>query len=138
MALEYFRGTNPGNEQMVFINAFYEQFGHRINAVQYLHLQGAFAGSEILTYAATKLYVCFSLVAQHTGAINTTAGSIQYYNEANVLNGYITNNNFLYEPVTPTYQYLKQMIEMKNFYFARVVNNQYSYFKFTGLRIIYT
>lgn len=104
-----------------------------ITGIAKLFYQGAIAGSEFETYAATKLYLCLEFDPGNTGLY----GMIQFNNEADAAFHYYYNvvvywngtaSNFIgTNPVTQT-----------NFYFSRLIRTGYSTMKFIGYRITKT
>lgn len=122
-------------ESINLIKWFYSRFDNRaaanqrITNVEPLYYQGVIAGTEFLTYAATKLYLCLFLFSSPSngGAVqtalyneanavsSTTSDIIAYWNGAAAV--YYSNTSFLY-----------------NNYFSRIVSG-YTYILFNGFRI---
>lgn len=130
-------GLDP--ERINFIQWFYSQFDYasiginrRIINVEPLYFQGAIAGTEFLTYAATKLYIVLKLSGS---TINTTFSYFQLFNEANALNGYMVENNVWYDTVGATQRYAVVTDPNYNFYFSRIVVATITHIIFNGFRI---
>jgi hypothetical protein len=132
---------NATPEQVLLINHFYASFNNRnavnrrIVNVELLNYQGASGGSEFVTYAATKLYLCFKLEASTTPANvpNVTPNGISIYNEVNAIFEYLYNVSNLYTGAA--YSYAHNVCNKTNFYFSRIGTGQYSFIQFIGYRI---
>lgn len=127
-------------EQQILINWFWSTFnsgeaGRRIVAVEPLYYQGVIAGSEFLTYAATKLYLCLnSYFSFSTGVEATNPGSIGFYNELNALSLFGINCSPFLNTV-PAIRHDNNSFYVKNIYFSRFLNVTLTYVMFTGYRI---
>ena len=129
-------------EQIILINWLYANFDYstagsglnrHIANVEEFFYDGVIAGSEFLTYAATKLYLCFSLFASgtHTGA---NALYFSTYDAANALKGYLNANTGVYDTTTPGNEYLCLNWQWENFYFSRLTVVTLTYMRFIGYR----
>lgn len=130
-------------EQLLLIEWFYSQFdrlpaggGNRhIANVEPLFYIGAIAGSEFLTYAATKLYICFKFEV-NGGLFGSAVGAfITFFNEANALNYYLGLNMPVYDTVAAAHLYSASNALYTNGYFSRITTVQYSHIIFNGYRI---
>jgi hypothetical protein len=130
-------------EQDILLNWFYSQFDYRTTAginrhianVEPLYFQAAVAGSEFLTYAATKLYICLKLIAGSTGILNASNCSVTGYNEADVVNFRFNQNSVEFDTVVPAARYSAGSIVIQNIFFSRVVFTTYDYIVFNGYRV---
>lgn len=139
--LRNFSGITP--EQDILLQWFYSQFdrlpvggGNRhIANVEPLHFIGASAGSEFLTYAATKLYIAYKLGFSYSTTIGAAACIATLYNEANAAMYYCQNNDVLYDTGAAAARYSGNTYYEYNLYFSRVVLAVYANLTFTGYRI---
>jgi hypothetical protein len=128
-------------DQVNFIRWFYRTFGnnsaaHRIILnVEPIFYQGLIAGTEFLTYAATKLYLCFSCQFGDSANHGENEGSIVLYNELNAAFYYVTNKNAYWETVGAKDEFIHNPIMLYNFYFSRLVQTIYTSMIFNGYRI---
>ena len=128
-------------ESINLIKWFYANFDNRSAAnrqiinVEPLYFQGASAGTEFLTYAATKLYIAL-LIEANGQALGSIAGSsFSLYNEANAINSIYSNINAYWNGTTNAVNYNHQFVTVKNSYFSRVALITLNYIKFNGFRI---
>jgi len=130
---------NMSPEQKIFVSGFYSQFDNRSAAnrriinVEPLYYNGVIAGTEFLTYAATKLYLTLSLV--FPGGVGALFGYIQTYNEANAASHVYTNSTLTYNTTTPILVYINNILKISNIYFSRFTNANHTYMTFIGYRI---
>lgn len=128
-------------EQINLIKWFYQTFDNRSAAnrriinVEPLFYQGAIAGTEFLTYAATKLYICLQFDADYYTGITLTPAIITLYSEANATFNYISNQAAFFNEGTAALTYQPNSLRRKNFYFSRLTNTGYAHFSFNGFRI---
>lgn len=129
-------------ETVNLIRWFYSQFNNRSAAnrtivnVEPLFYQNAYAGSEFLSYAATKLYLCFHFHTNSSGAgAGTTSQYTQLYDEANTARTSLSNSIAFYNTSTPAVNYFNNNVELKNFYFSRITSIGVSAIIFNGYRI---
>lgn len=127
-------------EQIILLNWFYTTFDNgsavnrRIVNVEPLFYMGTIVGTEFLTYAATKLYICYKFVASRQMAMSVSVRDITVYNEANA-NVFSINNTFAILNATPANEYGGNLATFENFYFSRIVQAQYTGMIFNGYRI---
>lgn len=106
----------------------------RVTALTPVVYQGAIAGSEFLTYAATKMYLALDFDAAYTsGAVGAAAGSVVFYNIANAIDFYYINAMPIWNGAAA--QYSNNNVNKKLILFSRVVFNVYTYIHFVGYRI---
>lgn len=131
-------------ETVNLIRWFYSQFNSRSAAnrnivnVEPLYYKGAIAGTEFLTYTATKLYLCINSQWSGDFSTRTAGGCIRYYNEANVIFYIGFNYNLLWNASTPALNVYHSNFELKNQYFSRIDQSAsafYLYMIFNGYRI---
>lgn len=132
-------------EQITLINWFYSQFDYSVAGsglnrhianVEPVFFTGAIAGAEFATYAATKLYICFTMVAAATGAAaQATVQMVTIYDPANAAMMYLHKNYPMYEPVAAASWYTRPTTILNNFYFSRVGFTGYANLIFNGYRI---
>lgn len=129
-------------ERVNLIRHFYSLFDyhtaginrHIVN-VEPIYYQGVSAGTEFLTYAATKLYLCFDIYFGNQPGGANQAAYVNFYNEANAANGLFGNVSAYYEPVAAVPRYSPNYMIIKNCYFSRFVLYTYTNIKFNGYRI---
>jgi hypothetical protein len=132
--------ANLTAEQKIFVSQFYANFdrrsaaNRRIANTDPLFFQGLIAGSEFLTYAATKLYLCFSCVLGYNGAVSNDPLSNIFNNEANAAFTQVIDQAAWYDTAGPSRRFYGNTIEATNYYFGCVVTN-YTYIKFIGYRV---
>lgn len=110
-----------------------------ITAVVPLFYEGTIAGSEFLTYAATKLYLCLECTLGAGGGGGTTGERVDFYNAANAV-------FFLSRLLLPCFHTgtlvmwgIVSDVTIKNFYFSRLLSSgQYLYLLFKGYRLTRT
>lgn len=132
-------GLDPARINL--IRHFYSQFdrlpagaNRRIANVEPLFFIGAVAGTEFLTYAATKLYLCFEY--SFSNAVAQVALPAAYlYDENNVNNFHYVAHMPYYDTSVPAARYLIQCPIYYNVYFSRVALTGYTYMKFNGYRV---
>jgi hypothetical protein len=100
-----------------------------------LFYEGVIAGSEFLTYAATKLYLCLEFSASYTSTAGVAPAYINFYNELNAAFNAIHKNSVLWNATGATINYCPVQADKENFYFARFLNGVYIYMKFNGYRL---
>jgi hypothetical protein len=132
--------TTP--EQEILLTWFYSQFDNKsavnksIINVESLYYQGDIAATEFLTYAATKLYICYNLqLGFNTGSANTVPASFVLYNEANVNSLLQLNNAPVWDTTAAALKYNNNNVFNENLYFSRIVVNQFIFIRFNGYRI---
>ena len=102
--------------------------------LQYLAYQGIIDATEFEIYAATKVYLCYSLVSSHaTEDLPTIFPSVDTYNEGNVISGRFSNVQYLHVGVQD--EFYCNSFELTNLYFSRLAVIGYSYIKFLGYRV---
>jgi hypothetical protein len=130
--------TTP--EQLLFLNDFYAQFDNRSAAnrriinVEPLFFQGAIAGTEFLTYAATKLYICLSLSFGQV-AINAAPSNATYYDAANVIFYIIANQSVIWDATAAAPKYEANFFNDSNIWFSRFAVANLNTMKFIGYRV---
>jgi hypothetical protein len=136
--------TTP--KQANFLNWFYSYFNvgggvaHRtILNVEPLFYQGTTAGTEFLTYAATKLYLILNIY--FSGNDMNERGSsafIEFHDQANAVSYLGLNISGIYNVnESPLTNYMINPFTIENAYFSRfiVTNSVYSLMIFNGYRI---
>jgi hypothetical protein len=125
-------------EQRILISQFYTNFDNRSAAnrriinVEPIFYQGVSAGTEFLTYAATKLYIYLSM---SLGSANAVARpNIVLYNEANAVFGGVSASCGIWNGTTLATEYIPITLESQNGYFSRIVVTGLVAFKFIGYR----
>ena len=107
------------------------------NTITPLYYQGVTAGSEFVTYVATKLYICLELHASYSlGNAQSASGAlVVFYDEANAINGYGYNNMLAWDTTAAGWKYLRQVADIENIYFSRLTSGAYDYIRFNGYRL---
>jgi hypothetical protein len=126
-------------EQQIMLSHFYQMFdnnsaAHRkILNVEPLYYDGVIAGQEFLTYAVTKMYVCFSFYASilQANIEGAAPAVINFHDETDAIDLSIHQNEGFFNAtekfiVNPVYHY--------NDDFARLDTTLYTYMKFIGYR----
>lgn len=132
-------------EQINLLRWFYSTFDNQavganrhIANVEPLVFQNAIAGSEFLTYDATKLYIGleFSL-SESGGAVHTATPNIVLYNETNAAFYYYYDIIGAYwNGATAAVNYVRtNTLTHKNKYFSRMVVTYHTQLYFNGFRI---
>lgn len=114
-------------EQKILCQGFYSMFDNRNAAnrriinIEPVFFSGVIAGHEILTYAATKLYICLKA---SFFTVNATSGAspmtINYQDEANVRIGILSMAFPYWDATAAALRYVNlAQIENENFYFSR-------------------
>ena len=127
-------------ETVNLIRWFYDTFNNRSAAnrqivnVEPIFLHGALAGNEILTYAATKLYLCLECYF-FRGSGTTSYYSVTLYNQADAVYGTLNNGNSYWDATAASVKYSPLTLNYKNLYFSRVASTNYDQFILNGYRI---
>lgn len=129
-------------EQKIFVQWFYSQFDNgsaanrRILNIEPFFYQGIQAGSELLVYAANKLYICFEFDAKEiSGTGLAGAALISFYDAANAAFYYYNHTFAYYDTAIPAVRYIPTDWINKNFYFSRLALLNYDYLRFVGYRV---
>jgi len=127
--------------QDILFNYFYSIFdaqsagsNRHITNVEPVCYQGASAGSEFLTYAATKMYIAFKLGFGYLTTIGAAGCIATLYNEANVAFYYCQNNDVLYDTGAGGARYSGNTYVEYDTYFSRVALTTYTQLMFIGYR----
>ena len=112
-----------------YLNATYT-----ITAIENKVFQGAMAASEFLTYAATKLYLCKSIICGYNSSSLAVAGGYVSFNDAaDAASLYLANISPVWNAGgTPAMNYAFNYIQAENFFFSRLVNSGYTNIRFIG------
>ena len=131
-------------EQVILTSWFYGQFDYgggvanrRILNVEPFAFSGAIAGSEFLTYAATKLYLCFEFnVMSPTVSSVANTFNVALHDQNNTISGYVGNNPVYYTGAVVNNGCVSPWA-VSNLYFSRIdpTGSGYTYMKFIGYRI---
>jgi hypothetical protein len=106
-------------------------------AVRKLVFAGNIAASEFETYSANKLYLCYSLIIGAVISLSGAAGYITFYKEGNAVSFYYGDNSLMYDAGAAAGRYGHNSFQINNFYFTRIVRQQYTQIVFNGFRIDY-
>jgi hypothetical protein len=130
---------NPlDGDRINFFTWFYSRFDNRFAAhqtilfVEPLYFQGAIAGTEFLTYANTKLYICLSMECSDAG-LNVSQSALLLKDEADADMLKFFNLAPVYDAVSV--KYFSNDIVKKDLYFSRVTVTNYTKFIFNGYRV---
>lgn len=139
---DYLSNKNLSLEQSTLLDWFDKSFNYaaaginrHIVRVEPFSYKQAIAGSEFLTYAATKLYIAFKIGVSSNQTIYTLAPVLDCYNEANAIDYRVFNTSSYWDGTLAAVRYLPNYLEIKNFWFSRIVSNYYLYMYFIGLRV---
>ena len=124
---------NASPEQKIFLERAVLKAGS--NQIMPFFLQASFSSSELITYAANKLY--FALQLELFWGVGVTAGAVQsiVYDENNAAFLNIGDNIPVYDGSATTIKYVPQTVVLKNIYFSRI-NSNFQYVKFIGFKSI--
>lgn len=122
-------------EQRLMWNYIFLRWGERIPISQLFYV-GSSAGTEFLTYSASKLYVCYSLRFAGSNVAQSSVQNIGFYNELNALHFVNANNYAFWDATAANFVMGKNESESTNLYFSRIViNSVASQIRFIGYRI---
>lgn len=128
-------------EQKILAQQFYANFDNGtavnrriVNVVPLMYI-GAQAGSEFLTYAATKLYLCLFLEMAYNGAVANDPLITTLADQANNTSFSLTDQIGYYDAGAPSRRFYGNNINIKNIYFSRINATNYTYVSFIGYRI---
>ena len=128
---------NMNVEQQALLNHLRATF--TITGVVPLYYQGAIAGSEFLTYAATKLYLAIELEFVYSAALAVAALSyVRLYNAADAAFYFYQNSVLGWDATAAAFKYVPLQIDDHTVYFSRITNQTFDYIKFNGYRITRT
>jgi hypothetical protein len=131
---------NMTPEQIIFCSNFYAIFdggtaAHRnIINVEPLTYFGKIAGVEFLNYAVTKMYLVLQLDVFPAAIINSQ-NYINFYDNGNNSQGAMYANKPVWHTTNAELQYILEVLYLKNFYFARFVQQGINEILFNGYRI---
>jgi len=133
---------NMTPEQKILAQQFYSRFdigsgvaNKKIINVEPFFYMGTIVGSELTTYAATKLYLCLSAEFSYAGVNVTSISKVELYNEGNVLFNAARNIAPYWDATAAAVTYLLNNLKIENCYFGRIVGNNYAYVNFSGYRM---
>lgn len=106
------------------------------SVITQLHFTGLYAGSEFLTYAATKLYIAEEFYYTKAGAISALA-PLAFYDNANALKLQLSSTMPYWNSTAAAVYYHIVPGYITNFWFSRILGTQTEYIQFTGYRITY-
>lgn len=138
--LEHLLKPTTTPEQQIFLTMFYTLFDNKsasnrsIINVEPLFFQGTIAGSEFLTYAATKLYICYSLICSNS-ATNTVSSEVVLYDETNTVVMINTKAVAFWNTTTAAINFVRRDVEIQNTFFSRFAITDLIRVKFNGYRI---
>ncbi len=106
------------------------------SAIVPLQYIGVYAGSEFLTYAATKLYIATTFNWDKCAPVSAVP-TMTFYNNLNASSAVLTGAKPYWNSTAAAAYYLSCLSEIKNIWFSRVVGVQVDYLIFKGFRITY-
>lgn len=133
------QATTPQTD--ILIGNFYSTFDNRsgvnrrISNVEPLHYSGAILGSEFLTYAVTKMYLCLSCFISYAANHGEIEGYVIFNNAADAAAINVTNKTAYWESLGAKDEFIMNPILIENFYFSRLTYLIYSSIIFTGWRM---
>ena len=137
---------NMTPEQRILVSQFYTKFDigsgvahKKILNVEPLLYMGVIAGSEFLTYALTKMYLCLSLCFSHPEPETTDDPTVNLYDETNTLFFVLEHNSIAYTGAVLVDH--GQTFEFTNCYFSYLTVSAtvpYKAMKFIGYSITLT
>jgi hypothetical protein len=138
---------NMTPEQRILVAGFYAKFDigggvahKKILKVENFLYQGVTAGSEFVTYAATKLYLNLNMRFSHIDNSNSfLPGKVVFYDETGAIPLYTGWLNLPeYTTAIPEVDYCVNPFEVNNSWFSMIEVQNYTYIKFIGYRITLT
>jgi hypothetical protein len=133
--------ANMTPEQKILVQQFYAKFdigggvaNRKILNVEPLFYDGLIAGSEFLSYAATKMYLCFQMKFSvlQANILGGVIGSIVMYDETDSIDFTLSNASGFFNA---TERIFINPICTINDDFSRIVSSNYTYMKFIGYRV---
>jgi len=100
-----------------------------------LIFEGVTAGSEFLTYAATKLYMALEFSGYTAGT--TAQMYVQFNNNADVMKFIAGNNVAYWNNGTAVVAYGPNVLQLKNIWFSRIIVSNVAQIKFIGYKLTY-
>lgn len=106
-----------------------------INAT-YTHLMyvGLIAGSGLDVFDADTAYYAEKLYISAAAGANISAGTVNFYDEGNVIFFQSNNNAILFDNIEPV-EYNQNPVIIENIIFARIAALLYTHVRFVGLKI---
>lgn len=100
---------------------------------------GNIAGSEFLTYAATKLYLCFKITLFKPVGVVPVANLpvVSFHDETNTSVSNFQNNQVFHNVTAGADYGWTPHTEIKNLYFSRFLYTVYTQMFFIGYRLTY-
>jgi hypothetical protein len=133
---------NPGSinlqdtTQNLIVSNFYSRYRDRIVSGVHVHYMGGSAGSEFLTYAATKMYLAFRFNAGYS--VTTMVANkafVTFYNDADAIQFYGQNGHGAWDTTAAAFRYNANNYEINTIDFSRVAFTGYNYIMFDGYRV---
>lgn len=107
-------------------------------SVQQFYYCGPIAGTEFLTYSVNKLYFAFNCKFGYSSVnLGASGGNINIFNEANVASMYLQNTFAIWNATGAAPNFGYNLIDVNNIYFSRILQSQYTYMSFTGVKFSY-
>jgi hypothetical protein len=103
-----------------------------VQTITPIYYQGVVAGSEFLTYAATKLYIALEMEFGYF-AQAASQGIVNFYNEVDAIDFIASNSAGFWDGAAVAYA--GNLLVLKNHYFSRIVTVRYLNMKFSGYRL---
>lgn len=128
--------TTP--EQEILLSHFYNVFdsgaaaNRNIINVEPLYYEGVIAGTEFLTYAATKLYVCYSLTLNWFSNSLTDNYCVTFDESNNAISRY-SNSSGYFDGIAV--QFVTNKLNISNIFFSRIAVSIFINMNFNGYRI---
>jgi hypothetical protein len=137
------QGVNLTVEQTVLINYILTKSVNSKNvptsAVWFHKITGnvLIAGSEFVTYSASKLYICFNLFIYGSFLALPTFNAVSFYDEANA-NMMTSSDQNAAQNAATTFNYIKPVV-MNNLWFSRLTDDTGNYYglMFNGIKLTY-
>lgn len=122
-------------EQRLLWNYIFLRWGERVPISQ-VYYQGAFTGTEFLTYSANKLYIIYSaLISGYSAGTVATPPTITIYDELNAAFGYFNRAAPIWDATAAAARSYGQTIVLQNIYFSRLILGTVSTGRIIGYRI---
>jgi hypothetical protein len=107
------------------------------NTLLPFYYNGVIAGSEFLTYAATKIYFGLSVVfSNSSAAAGAGAGLETFYDKNDVIMSYYVNSYPVWDTTAAALKYVRASYSLKNIAFSRLAATASTHIIFNGYKLL--
>lgn len=125
---------NASAEQRILWNRIFLLCGDKLSISQ-LHFQGPIP-TDFTTYRARRIFLAYQLTAGG-GSVSVNYPFLTLYDENNVANFILSGCDAYWNTTTTAAVFCTKTCVVKNVYFSRLVNSNFTSVVFVGFRIIY-